>query len=80
MAEARQEDAWERTSWVLCKLHNCHFSNRLTPAQCNPRRTEAQTGGRSRIRITRDNLPDIGRRLIGRGKRKHPGPKAEEEG
>lgn len=78
MARARREEAWERTSWVLSKLHNTHFRNRRTPAQCNPLLKKGQSG--DRIPITRDNLMEVGRALIGKGKGKRARPESASGG
>jgi len=39
MAEARQRDSWERTSWMLAKLHNVNCARAcdlITPDEVNP--------------------------------------------
>jgi hypothetical protein len=69
MAQGRRRDAWERTSWVLAKLHNTHYRNRLTPVQCNPLERKAEGSGR--IRITRDNIYLL-KRVVPPRKRRKP--------
>ena len=39
MGLARRGDAWDRTSWLLAKLHNVNCiraADTVTPAECNP--------------------------------------------
>jgi len=45
MAEARREDEWDRTSFILAEIHNAQCTREfdcVTPAQRNPIRRRGQ--------------------------------------
>ena len=47
MADGRRRDAWDRTSWLLAKIHNVNCSracDRIEPADCNPMRVGPARG------------------------------------
>jgi hypothetical protein len=36
MARSKEKTEWERTAWLLAKIHNCHCTDARSPNQCNP--------------------------------------------
>jgi hypothetical protein len=54
MALAKQRDEWERTSWLLAKIHNVNYRpcDRITPAEVNPMHSgplPARAGGPQKV-------------------------------
>lgn len=45
MVDARESAEWERTSWIVAKIHNAHITrsfDAVTPEEVNPMRKRGQ--------------------------------------